>query len=100
MANKFIKVNVIESKPIYAEQNLDENLRELVCGVTLVDPSNNQPINIAMDENSTRIVILGGLQYLGELGDPVAINMVQAFMELVDVPEIEDHSDESDSNQI
>jgi hypothetical protein len=96
--NKFIKVNVIEAKPIYTEQNLDDNLRELVCGVTLVDPSNNQPINISMNEDSARIIILGSLQYLGELGDSVAISMVHAFMESVDVSEIEGHSDEPDSN--
>lgn len=77
----FIKVNIIEAKPVYSNSKNDEQLRELACGVTIVDPSNNKPINIYFNEESARILILGSLQYLGELGDSVAINMISSFMQ-------------------
>lgn len=81
----FIKINIIEAKPVYSTQkNQDDQLRELLCGVTIVDPTNNKPINVSLDVDSTRILVMGGLQYLGETGDQIAINMVNTFMNMVD----------------
>lgn len=98
MSDNFIAVNIIEAKPIYSTQKTVEGeLKELVCGVTMVDSNNNQPINISLNEQSTRIIVLGGLQLLGELGDQIAIDMVNTFMSHVQIPETED-SDEPNSN--
>lgn len=95
----FIVINVIDSKPVYGKQNSDSGLRELLCGVTIVDPNNNTPINISLNEESTRIMIMGGLQYLGELGDPIAIQMVSTFMACVEGP-TEEEIDEPDYGEL
>jgi len=51
-----------------------------LCTVQLIDGYSEKQIDIAIDEMSTRIMIIGGLQYLVKLGDPIAEKMVKEFM--------------------
>lgn len=76
--NEFIKSKIVNTGIVYDESFIP------YCHVTLVDPNNPEPIEIGLDMDSTRLTMIGAMQYLVEMGDPIAQEMSLIFMKNID----------------